>query len=437
MLRLKPSRYNIFISLDNKTVLGFNGVTKSIGRFTKKQHKCVKTLMMIPDDSVIQMTDGIKIKKYLLRNGFLIPRDQDELATLRDRNRFGINSTDCFDLLIMPTMDCNFKCFYCFEEHRPEVMQMDVQKRLMRWGEKNVAQYRSLGLSWFGGEPLLEIDTLVRLSEYFRNLCSQSSTIFHNMITTNGYLLSQHNINRLLEAGIRTFNVTVDGPIQWHDKFRPHRDQGNTFQKVVDGIIRVLESSPNARMNLRVNYNAKNFKSIPELFGAFPEGIRSRIQLILRQIFGKQADKHALTDKTSREQKVYETAAQLGFQMSLMEHLIDRKETYCYADKENSLIISPRGDIYKCSLNKFTKESRFGELDSDGDIQWERNRIDMWKKADGFEDPVCQECLYLPLCMGGCRTHRVNGAPKGECAQPFEDVEFFIKQIYLSRKAYL
>jgi len=426
-VKWKPSRYSFFFGGEDGTLLAFSSASKAVGRFSRENQATVKAILKSPGDAAMQFPSGLKIKKYLVKNGFLIPAATDEYEQLKVRNREGIPSRECFDLILIPTLDCNFRCFYCFEEHRPEVMPREVVERLVLWGEKNIPRYGNISLSWFGGEPLLELDTVLRLSESLRAICQRHSVGFHNMITTNGFGLHQDVVTSLLDAGICAVNVTMDGPALWHERFRRHRDGEKTFDRIVQGIVRVTESASDARIDLRINYDSRNFDSIPDLFHVFPTEIRGRMFVMLRQIFGDRTEGHPLPDKTRREKEIYSVAAQQGYRMSLMETLLGRKETFCYADKESSMVVNPFGDLYKCSLSKFTRESRVGRLGEKGEVEWDEERMVRWKSVDGFDDPVCRECIYLPLCMGGCRSQRVDGHVPQECEQPFEHLDLAVK----------
>jgi len=219
----KRSQYIFTVPCDNGIMLIFNAFSKAIGRFSREQIKVVKSILSKPAAPVSHLPQGVKIKKYLLQNGFILPGYIDEAAALKERNHAGISSQNCFDLILLPTMDCNFNCFYCFENHRAGVMKPEIQDRIKKWGQKTVPVFKNLNLSWFGGEPLLCPDIIAELSGFFKDLCKRNNTGFYNIITTNGYLLSREIVDLLKNAGIKTFNITVDGPPIWHNRFRTHK----------------------------------------------------------------------------------------------------------------------------------------------------------------------------------------------------------------------
>ena len=142
-----------------------------------------------------------------------------------------------------------------------------------------------------------------------------------------------------------------------------------------------------------------------------------------------------MIQKTPREQELYELAVQKGYRTYLGRTLLGPKETFCYADQDSSMIINPEGEIFKCSVSNFESKERLGTLEAGGITAWDNKRINQWKSADGFDDPACQKCKYLPLCMGGCRAQRLGngrlgGGRSDECMQPFEHLDQLIQQVY-------
>jgi hypothetical protein len=125
---LKASRYNFFVNSDDKFVIAFNAMSRAVGRFSLQQYKIVKEIIQNPSRSVSELPNGISIKRYLLQGGFLISSIIDEFILLRKRNELAREKSDSFELILVPTMDCNFRCTYCYETHRPQRIEKEVEK---------------------------------------------------------------------------------------------------------------------------------------------------------------------------------------------------------------------------------------------------------------------------------------------------------------------
>jgi len=125
----------------------------------------------------------------------------DEKTALESMGRAECAAPYGVSLTICPTMNCNFDCPYCFENHRPGKMSPEVQDDVVNLARRilEVRSGKSLHVSWFGGEPLLAPDVIESLSERLIALAEEFHFSYSAAITTNGYLLSQKNTDTTRE----------------------------------------------------------------------------------------------------------------------------------------------------------------------------------------------------------------------------------------------
>ena len=97
--------------------------------------------------------------------------------------------------------DCNLRCRYCFAStgdfgtgHRM-TMDFDTAKRAIDWVVEKSGKRRNIEVDFFGGEPLMALDTVKRTVEYARSLEKKHDKCFRFTITTNGVLLDQDTID--------------------------------------------------------------------------------------------------------------------------------------------------------------------------------------------------------------------------------------------------
>lgn len=103
---------------------------------------------------------------------------------------------------------------------------------------------------------------------------------------------------------------------------------------------------------------------------------------------------------------------------------------YCYAERENQVLINCNGDVFKCSVGTFRSEDRLGRLMPGGAIEREP-RWHQWMALPEF-DGACESCVYLPMCMGGCRKMRFEGNGVGSnCGLVASNAAYALKQIAL------
>ena len=86
-------------------------------------------------------------------NGFIVDMDVDEIVLYENlclRRRF---SKSNYDLTINPTLDCNLKCWYCYESHIPKSkMSNEILESIINHlkYKLSIEPFESLNLKFFG-----------------------------------------------------------------------------------------------------------------------------------------------------------------------------------------------------------------------------------------------------------------------------------------------
>jgi len=111
-----------------------------------------------------------------------------------------------------------------------------------------VGTYGGTGLSFFGGEPLLNMPTLKAALSHARNKYART---FVSVVSTNGTLLTKENASILAEFGV-AIGVSVDGPRGDHDRGRVNSSGQGSFDTVVSNLERMRRDYPEYyRSNVR------------------------------------------------------------------------------------------------------------------------------------------------------------------------------------------
>lgn len=94
--------------------------------------------------------------------GFLVDESVDEKSILQERLKDRLNNNKEFRLIVNPTLECNFSCWYCYEEKKKgTLMSQGTIDSLCKFIRDVMKRFRRLHLSFFGGEPLLAFDTVI------------------------------------------------------------------------------------------------------------------------------------------------------------------------------------------------------------------------------------------------------------------------------------
>lgn len=124
------------------------------------------------------------------------------------------------EVIINPTLDCNFKCWYCYENHIPEsCMSEETQAALVSLIEKRLdrcKETKECQLSFFGGEPLMRFHEVVQpLISKTSLICEKRGVRLSLQFTTNANLLDDEMIGFLRQFPA-SFQITLDvAPNVW------------------------------------------------------------------------------------------------------------------------------------------------------------------------------------------------------------------------------
>src|SRR5690606_20137919 len=146
-------------------------------------------------------------------------------TTQHRRSKF--QPTNTLGLTICPTLNCNFRCTYCYQHHLKGVMRADVRNRIAAYVAASDG-LQDLHVTWFGGEPLLAMTVVEGLSERFLAGPHRYSA----SIVTNGSRLTPAHSRRLVELNVTRAQITLDGPRDLHDQRRPLAGGAPTFDAI-------------------------------------------------------------------------------------------------------------------------------------------------------------------------------------------------------------
>jgi uncharacterized protein len=347
--------------------------------------------------------------KAFIENKLIIEDNADELAELRLRNKMETFGNRNFDLTVLPSMDCNLHCWYCFEDHVPDSrMSKEVQERIVTHIRKKV-EYReinSLSLEYFGGEPLLDFNEIAYpLGMSLKAICDEQKLPFNCFFITNSTLIDDAMIDKLAELNAG-FQITLDGDRERHDKIRfRKKDNQGTYQHIIDTIYRLTERIENTYVNVRINYDEKTLANIEELLNDLSGLDRKKTGVHFERVWQTEG-------ATNNEElkRIINLFIANGFNVSYINW--HPRGCSCKAERINQLAVNYDGKIFKCTGRKFTDEHSDGELDENGDIQWKPGRMVQRLGNTTFENNMCIKCKMLPVCMGPCSQKQIDVGPE-------------------------
>ena len=124
---------------------------------------------------------------------------------LTSQKMLSLVSNRYLELILLPTEQCNFRCVYCYEDFMIGKMQPNKVNAIKKLISQRAADLDVLKISWFGGEPLAAKDIVYDISEHILNLCRDNPALqYISTMTTNGFMLNQSVLTKLVSLGIRS-----------------------------------------------------------------------------------------------------------------------------------------------------------------------------------------------------------------------------------------
>ncbi len=139
------------------------------------------------------------------------------------------------------TGQCNFRCSYCYAEKNPVDMSFETAQKAIQMSLRMLEEKQSdssLGIVFFGGEPLLRKPLIREIMTYCKRIETETKRPFHFKMTTNGMLLDEAFLTDPLTSQIM-IALSHDGIPAAHDAHR-HDVGGHPTSQKLDPVIDLL-----------------------------------------------------------------------------------------------------------------------------------------------------------------------------------------------------
>lgn len=334
--------------------------------------------------------------------GILVKDDFNELAYLKHIYSKEMHESDVFDLTILPTLDCNVRCWYCFENKNVgSRITPSVKGNILLFIQniiKDRPYIKEISIDLFGGEPLLHYeedldDFLHQIKNVVEGLGKKATFLF----ITNGLRLTEEVMDRIKDLSPQ-FQISIDGYKERHDKIKvlsKHADI-STYDLVIHNLKNVCKCD-HVHVILRLNYDEQTLKNVGKILSDIKDIDRSKISIHFERVW--QTKKHiAITNDALID--AWKLFVSHGFQVTYLKFF--HTPSSCMSSKQDQVAISYDGKIFKCTGCDFARTEEDGNLMSNGNIAWKGNKAEERIQIQTYNHPECLQCKLLPLCWGPC-----------------------------------
>ncbi len=385
---MKYSQFNSLIRVSEKSDILYNALTHL---FVVLPHGLVPATPEELDEPIIST---------YTKHGFIVPKELDETSGIFEQYRQTSDNNSDFILTINPTLECNFRCWYCYETHAKNmVMSEKVKIKVYKLIANLIRKYPLLTLSFFGGEPMLEFDSTIKpIMEWASQEAKKHNHLIRYTFTTNGFLINEDIADFLKNYPCNAFQITLDGNKESHNRTRVAND-ADSFLTIINNIKLLCQKGLHVllRLNLTIA-NVDGAFDIPDYFKNFTPEEKNHLKVTCEQVW-QDIENGSIYDKVICLRKRFKDIGILHEAKNL-----DSIQHCCYGDKKNSAVVNYDGRVFKCTAIDFNNHDPEGYISEEGDLCFSQDsyKTMLERRRDKMKNFKCASCRILPLCNGGC-----------------------------------
>ncbi len=299
------------------------------------------------------------------------------------------------------TYRCNLSCRFCYAgcqcQKRPDMQEMTTEqvKRVLKiiWED---AQTPSV--SWTGGEPTLR-DDLVELTE-----AARTTGLRVNLIT-NGTCLTDALVGDLVQAGLRSAQVSLEGPdASVHDALT---QTSGSFDRTLKGLEWLLKHGVHVHTNTTANrMNIGHLTRIVTLARSI--GL-TRVSMNMVIPCGSAPDEDvtlSYSEMATILPEIQQAADAEGIRFlwysptpyCVFNPIAERLGGKACAACDGLLSVAPNGDVLPCS----SLPKPVGNLlRTPFERVWQSRKARWWRDKR-YAHAQCRRCELFTACAGAC-----------------------------------
>ena len=317
--------------------------------------------------------------------------------------------------------DCNLRCQYCFASTgdfgtgRRMTMDVETAKKAVDFVIQRSGGRRNIEIDFFGGEPLMAMNTVKATVEYARSLEKEHNKNFRFTITTNGVLLDDGNIeyiNREMSNAV----LSLDGRPEVNDTMRKTVSGGGSYDVILPKFQKLVSGRGEKDYYLRGTFTRHNRDFSADVLHIADQGFR---HVSVEPVVGDMNCGYAIREEDLPEilAEYERLAAELVKRddVNFFHFNVDLSQGPCVIKRLRGcgagceyVAVTPEGDIYPCHQFVGNEEYKLGSVHSDTfDLELSRR----FATLNIYTRPDCQDCWARFYCSGGCSASNllVNG----------------------------
>lgn len=399
----------------------YNTLSNSLIAIDYYSFKILEEAKSKKKDFIEKLNLDKELLDILIEKRFVVENSKDEYlmykSIINDLRRSGSS----MHLTMVPTMNCNFNCHYCFEEKNTSVMTSEIMDSIIKYVQ-SYKEIETIKVTWFGGEPLMAIKQIEEFHSKFRTIWKKG---YSSDIITTGYLLTPEIANILKKVEISSIQITLDGKKDHHNSIKKDKNCDDVFGKTLKNIDLLLKIIPEINIGFRINLSKENADDFAPLYIELTQRyLGKNITVSPAFILDRSACDSCDSKKKTNSSYFFNRKEKSEFVLNLFKekgihsHWLSYPSRFfgeCAIRNKEAIGFDPEGYAYKCWEHVGNKKYTTGKL-IDGvltEINWTTLNRQLYG-ADSLDSEKCKQCSYLPICNGGCPVQRIENEFEGK-----------------------
>ena len=325
--------------------------------------------------------------------------------------------------------DCNLRCRYCFADEGAyhsarEFMSEETAKKAIDFLIENSGNRKVLEVDFFGGEPLMCLDTIKNIVYYAKEKAAARGKKFLFTTTTNALLLNEEAIE-FFNAEMENVVLSLDGRKQVHDAIRKTVNGKGSYDFVINNIKNFVKSRGDKHYYVRGTFTAKNLDFSKDVLFLAHNGFDSiSMEPVVTDIDDLAIKEEHLPEILKEYERLcdeYLERYERGEGFNFFHFNVDLEGGPCLSKRVSAcgagneyFSVAPNGDIYPC--HQFVGDEKFkmgnvngGALNADIRSTFAENCL--------FTREKCDKCFAKYICSGGCSANNYHF--EGDMNKPY------------------
>ena len=383
----RPMKYLLKTPVEDGLLL-YNVVTSEMILLEGEEEKLFSGLPASHDPAM----DELIARHFLVPEGFDESKSVEQLRALIKKLEPSKRVTG---FTILPTTECNARCYYCFESDHPRCTMTEQIAADTVAFIADKCKGEPVEISWFGGEPLVGAKRISQICAGLR----ERKIKYRSSIVSNAYLFDESIIRTAKDEWHLTMaQITLDGTEKVYNETKAYvLPKENPYHRVLRNIDALLEQG--VTVNIRLNVTAKNAADLSDL-----------IDELAARFGGKKGFtgySHAVYEDVGYDPVSYDDDMRewVDIQTSALDAKLREKKLlgslsrlpelqwfHCMTDNDSCRVIYPDGIIGKCE----NMSSREGVGDIYRDVT---DEVMNARHKETKQLPGCADCLLFPNCV--------------------------------------